>query len=95
MKIKKETVIGALTICAITVAYACRMVNAWPNIAGFIRIAIYLTLFTGWGISLKQRIQQRQARSFLLFADALMLVWLLLRTLKFHIVRTDVAARYL
>lgn len=95
MGMKREKKIRALIICAITAAYACRMVNAWPNIASFIRIAIYLTLFTGWGISLKQRIQQRQVQSFLLFADALMLVWLLLRTLKFYAVRTDVASRYL
>ena len=82
---------------AIAVAYACRMLAKF-DIGGpavnHIRTALYLLLFTLWGVSLDRRIIQRQALHCLRLTAALMLLWLILRTLKYSVVTGPAAGRY-
>lgn len=81
----------------IAIAYACRMLAKF-DIGGpavnHIRTALYLLLFTLWGFSLDRRIIQRQALHCLRLTAALMLLWLILRTLKYSVVTGLTAARY-
>lgn len=59
-----------------------------------IRSALYLLLFALWGFSLDRRIIQRQALHCLRLTAALILLWLILRTLKYSVVTGLTAARY-
>ena len=83
---------------AIAIAYACRMLAKF-DIGGpavnHIRTALYLLLFTLWGFSLGRRIIQRQALHCLRLTAALMLLWLILRTLKYSVVTGLAAGRYI
>ena len=83
---------------AIAIAYACRMLAKF-DIGGpavnHIRTALYLLLFTLWGVSLDRRIIQRQALHCLRLTAALMLLWLILRTLKYSFVTGLAAGRYI
>lgn len=82
----------------IAIAYACRMLAKF-DIGGpavnHIRTALYLLLFTLWGFSLDRRIIQRQALHCLRLTAALMLLWLILRTLKYSVVTGPAAGRYI
>ena len=86
-----------LVFTIIAAAYSCRMLamldigGAWMS---YIRAALYL-LFALWGFSLDRRIIQKQALHCLRLTAALMLVWLILRTLKYEFVTDLTAARYI
>ena len=82
----------------IAIAYACRMLAKF-DIGGpavnHIRTALYLLLFALWGFSLDRRIIQRQTLHCLHLTAALMLLWLILRTLKYSGVTGPAAGRYI
>ena len=87
-----------LVFTIIAVAYSCRML-AMHDIGGvyvsYIRAALYLLLFSLWGFSIDRRIIQTQALHCLRLTAALMLVWLVLRTLKYEVVTDLTVARYI
>ena len=85
-------------ITAIAIAYACRMLAKFDiggPVMNHIRTALYLLLFTLWGFSLDRRIIQRQTLHCLRLTAALMLLWLILRTLKYSVVTDLTAGRYI
>ena len=99
MKATTKHLLPMVFVCtAIAIAYACRMLAKF-DIGGpavnHIRTAIYLLLFTLWGFSLDRRIIQRQTLHCLHLTAALMLLWLILRTLKYSVVTGPVAGRYI
>ena len=61
----------------------------------YTRAALYLLLFSLWGYSLDRCIIQTQALHCLRLTAALMLVWLVLRTLKYEFITDLTAARYI
>ena len=82
----------------IAIAYACRMLAKFDiggPVMNHIRTALYLLLFTLWGFSLDRRIIQRQTLHCLRLTAALMLLWLILRTLKYSFVTGLAAGRYI
>ncbi len=87
-----------LVFTIIAAAYSCRML-AMLDIGGdwmsYIRASLYLLLFSLWGFSLDRRIIQKQALHCLRLTAALMLVWLILRTLKYEFVTDLTVARYI
>ena len=87
-----------LVFTIIAAAYSCRML-ALLDIGGacvnYIRAALYLLLFSLWGYSIDRRIIQTQALHCLRLTAALMLVWLILRTVKYEFVTDLTVARYL
>ena len=87
-----------LVFTIIAAAYSCRML-AMLDIGGdwmsYIRASLYLLLFFLWGFSLDRRIIQKQALHCLRLTAALMLVWLILRTLKYEFVTDLTVARYI
>ena len=81
----------------IAIAYACRMLAKFDiggPVMNHIRTALYLLLFALWGFSLDRRIIQRQALHCLRLTAALILLWLILRTLKYSVITGLTAARY-
>ena len=87
-----------LVFTIIAAAYSCGMLamldigGAWMS---YIRAALYLLLFALWGFSLDRRIIQKQALHCLRLTAALMLLWLILRTLKYEFVTDLTLARYI
>ena len=84
-------------LSVIAAAYTCRMLAKF-DIGGvysnYIRAALYLLLFSQWGVSLDRRIIQKQVLHCLRLTAALMLLWLVLRTLKYEVVTNPNVARY-
>lgn len=87
-----------LVFTIVAVAYSCRMLAKF-DIGGvyvsYIRAALYLLLFSLWGFSIDRRIIQTQALHCLRLTAALMLVWLVLRTLKYEVVTDLTVVRYI
>ena len=99
MKGTTKHLLPTVFVCTvIVIAYACRMLAKF-DIGGpamnHIRTALYLLLFALWGFSLDRRIIQRQALHCLRLTAALMLLWLILRTLKYSVVTGPAAGRYI
>ena len=94
----KHLLLTVFVCTAIAIAYACRMLAKF-DIGGpavnHIRPALYLLLFALWGFSLDRRIIQRQTLHCLRLTAALMLLWLILRTLKYSVVTGPAAGRYI
>ena len=94
----KQLIPMILVFTIIAAAYSCRILamldigGAWVN---YIRAALYLLLFSLWGYSIDRRIIQKQALHCLRLTAALMLVWLILRTLKYEFVTDLTVARYI
>ena len=94
----KQLIPMILVFTIIAAAYSCRMLamldigGVWMN---YIRAALYLLLFSLWGYSIDRRIIQKQALHCLRLTAALMLVWLILRTLKYEFVTDLTVARYI
>ena len=94
----KQLIPMILVFTIIAAGYSCRMLamfdigGAWGS---YIRAALYLLLFSLWGYSLDRRIIQPQTLRCLRLTAALMLLWLILRTLKYEFVTDLTVARYI
>ena len=76
--------VAALIVCAIAARVAARY-GYYMTLLGIVRAVIYIGLLSAWGISVRMRIVQTQARRYLLAEAGLMLLWLILRTVKYNI----------
>ena len=82
----------ALIVFAMWLRYASRHIFHSPA-ASHLRSGIYVLLFSAWCDSIWVRIVQTQARRYLLAISALMVLWILLRSIKFSIENTDAERR--
>ena len=82
--------LGLLVLIAFAMwlRYASRNYFHSPAV-NYLRSAIYLLLFSVWCYSLWARIVQVQVRHYMLAISALMVLWILLRSIKFSIDNTD------
>ena len=97
-KATKKSILFALSVLALIafamwLRYASRHFFHSPAVS-HLRSGIYVFLFSAWCYSLWTRIVQTQVRSYLLAISALMVLWILLRSIKFSIENTD-AERWL
>lgn len=97
---KKDILIGAAVVFLIAAAMAMRILSKHTSdnaaiTLGFLRSAIYILLTVAWGLSIRFRIIHVQSRRYLLSISALILFWLVVRTLKFFFVSGADARRYL
>ena len=83
----------ALIAFAMWLRYASRHILHSPAVS-HLRSGIYVFLFSVWCYSLWLRIVQTQVRRYLLAISVLMVLWILLRSIKFSIENTD-AERWL
>ena len=93
-KAAKKSILYALGVLALIafamwLRYASRHIFHSPAVS-HLRSGIYVFLFSVWCYSLWIRIVQTQARRYLLAISALMVLWILLRSIKFSIENTDV-----
>ena len=89
-KHKKQTILlYVIVTLLIAAAVLCRFLGKagyHSKTAGILRSAIYLGLFSAWGISVRNRIIQPQIRRYLTAISALMVFWFIIRSVKFHFV---------
>ena len=83
----------ALIALAMWLRYASRHIFHSPAVS-HLRSGLYVFLFSVWCYSLWIRIVQTQARRYLLAISALMVLWIVLRSIKYSIENTD-AERWL
>ena len=93
-KAAKKSILYALGVLALIalamwLRYASRHFFHSPAVS-HLRSGIYVFLFSVWCYSLWIRIVQTQARCYLLAISVLMVLWILLRSIKFSIENTDV-----
>lgn len=97
-KINKSAVFTAifiiLTVCAAFLRVLTRIGCNIPWL-GLVRGVIYIALMSAWGISVGKRIIRRQVRQYLSAISALMVLWLVLRTVKFSFAESVDAQRHL
>lgn len=97
-KATKKSILFALGVLALIafamwLRYASRHIFHSPAVS-HLRSGIYVFLFSAWCYSLWIRIVQTQVRRYLVAISALMVLWILLRSIKFSIENTD-AERWL
>ena len=97
-KAAKKSILYALGVLALIafamwLRYASRHIFHSPAVS-HLRSGIYVFLFSAWCYSLWIRIVQTQVRRYLLAISVLMVLWILLRSIKFSIENTD-AERWL
>lgn len=92
---RRSAALGAAAV--ILAAVLCRNIGReLPGRAlGILRSFLYVGLFMAWGISLRRRVMQPQARCFLTAVAALIVLWLMERTAKYFFVSTATVIRYL
>ena len=89
---KNDILVGTGVLLLIFLAMFIRYVNVSNYLFLIIlRSLIYIGLFSAWCLSIRKRIIQTQVRHYLTVISALMIVWLLFRTVKFCLSRGDVA----
>lgn len=76
--------VAALIVCAIAARVVARY-GYHMTLLGIVRAVIYIGLLTAWGISVRVRIIQTQVRRYLLAEAGLMLLWFILRTVKYNV----------
>ena len=93
-KAAKKSILYALGVLALIalamwLRYASRHIFHSPAVS-HLRSGIYVFLFSVWCYSLWIRIVQAQAQRYLLAISVLMVLWILLRSIKYSIENTDV-----
>ena len=93
-KAAKKSILYALGVLALIalamwLRYASRHILHSPAVS-HLRSGIYVFLFSVWCYCLWIRIVQTQARRYLLAISVLMVLWILLRSIKYSIENTDV-----
>lgn len=85
-KKKRILIVTGCIICAVL----CRMITKFDIVTGtlnssfsILRSLIYIGIVIAWGISIYQRILNSSVRHYLLLIDALLLLWMLIRTSKY------------
>lgn len=95
---KKEFIIAAAVFFLIAVAAAARVFSRSSPLyvpLSLLRSIIYISLMTAWGFSVRARIIQPQTRRYLSAISALIVFWLVIRTVKYLFVSDAAAERYL
>lgn len=95
--LKKYNNILCVTLAIIT-AVVLRQIEADVPMNWFCRIlrsAIYMELFIAWGVSIHRRIIQPQVSRYLIAISALMVFWIIVRTIRYSLAECVWLIRYL
>lgn len=96
---KKNTIItSGIAVLAVILAYCFRIVGRgsfYPMLFSYLRSLIYIGLFAAWGLSVRQRIVQKQVCRFMTVTAVLLIIWMVVRSAKYFIFWQPDAVRYL
>lgn len=87
IKFKKHSIILCV-ILAILAAMVLRQIEADAPLNRFfsiLRASIYIGMFIAWGVSIHRRIVQPQVSRYLIAISALMVFWIILRTIRYSL----------
>lgn len=85
----------AILLAAVLRQIGFRVDDPLDWFCGMLRSAIYIGLFTVWGVSMCRRIIQPQVRCYLTATSALMVFWVVARTIRFYYVNSPWGLRQL
>lgn len=97
-KRKKEILTSGIVALAVILAYSFRLVGRgdfYPTLFSYLRSFIYIGLYAVWGLSVRQRIVQRQVGRYLTAVSVLIILWFTFRSAKYFIFWQPDAMRYL
>lgn len=96
-KLHTGIIVSFLIITAILCKYVYLLSDTllYDKIAVFIRVFIYIGLFSAWGLSVNKRILHSRVRKILIAAAIIMIFWLAVREFKWRLVVDATALRYL
>ena len=97
-KRKKEILTSGIVALAVILAYSFRLVGRgdfYPTLFSYLRSFIYIGLYAAWGLSVRQRIVQRQVGRYLTAVSVLIILWFTFRSAKYFIFWQPDAMRYL
>ena len=87
----RRKILYAFIIASVLAAYVFRYIDtAFP-----VRGVVYIALFSVWGVSIYIRTIQTSLRSYLLSIAFLLMFWVLVRTVKYSFVQSEVISRLL
>ena len=87
----RRKILYAFIIASVLAAYVFRYIDiAFP-----VRGAVYIALLSVWGVSIYIRTIQTSLRSYLLSIAFLLMFWVLVRTVKYSFVQSEVISRLL
>ena len=95
---KKTLITGGAVFFAVIVAYTFRLIGRgsfYPTLFSYLRSFIYIGLYAAWGLSVRQRIVQKQVGRYLTSVSVLLIIWMTSRSAKYFIFWQPDAIRYL
>lgn len=95
---KKALISGGIILLAVFAAYIFRLIGRGcfcPTLFSYLRSFIYIGMFAAWGLSVRQRIVQKQVRRYLTGVSLLLILWFTLRSAKYFIFWQPNVIRYL
>lgn len=95
---KKALISGGIILLAVFAAYIFRLIGRgcfYPTLFSYLRSFIYIGMFAAWGLSVHQRIVQKQVRRYLTGVSLLLILWFTLRSAKYFIFWQPNVTRYL
>ena len=95
---KKILITSGATFLAVILTYCFRFIGKgsfYPTLFSYLRSFIYIGLFTAWGLSVRQRIVQKQVKKYLTGTSVLLIFWIASRSAKYFIFWQSDAIRYL
>lgn len=95
---KKALINGGIILLAVFAAYIFRLIGRgcfYPTLFSYLRSFIYIGMFAAWGLSVRQRIVQKQVRRYLTGVSLLLILWFTLRSAKYFIFWQPNVTRYL
>lgn len=91
-KLKKAELGKWIVILLVIIAFIGRFIGR-TILMGLIRSVIYIALMIAWGISVRLRVMQVQARRYMTAASMLSVLWMVLRTMKYFFIPVQSMAR--
>lgn len=91
----RTAVVVAMVVLGATVARILGEYDILPKAMGIFRSTLYIGLFVAWGLSVRRRIIGKQARRYLTAVSALMILWFVVRSLKYYFITNPGMVRYL
>lgn len=95
---KKALISGGIILLAVFAAYIFRLIGRgcfYPTLFSYLRSFIYIGMFAAWGLSVRQRIVQKQVRRYLTGVSLLLILWFTLRSAKYFIFWQPNVIRYI
>lgn len=74
---KKVFITGGIILFAVVLAYMFRLIgkgNFYPTLFSYLRSFIYIGMYAAWGLSIRQRIVQKQVGRYLTSVSVLLIL---------------------